>query len=186
MGRNDATISESTVCRGKAYNRKWTTADVSSHHRLQATGKSQASYVSKLLSVEWDASDPNYSEDAIRDTAGSIFNAGIQTTLATLRTFALAMLLHPEIQERAQSEIDSVVGCDRLPTFDDKPALPYITALVKEMLRWNPPSPVGLLHRCSDPHQLNHPTGVPHFVAVENEYRGYRIPAGSIVLGNIW
>ncbi|KAJ7804522.1 cytochrome P450 [Mycena olivaceomarginata] len=138
--------------------------------RIIATGKSQASYVSKLLSVEWDASDPNYSEDAIRDTAGSIFNAGIQTTLATLRTFALAMLLHPEIQERAQSEIDSVVGCDRLPTFDDKPALPYITALVKEMLRWNPPSPVG----------------VPHFVAVENEYRGYRIPAGSIVLGNIW
>ncbi|KAJ7362535.1 cytochrome P450 [Mycena albidolilacea] len=138
--------------------------------RIIATGKSQASYVSKLLSVGGDASDPNYSEDAIRDTAGSIFNAGIQTTVATLRTFALAMLLHPEIQERAQSEIDSVVGCDRLPTFDDKSALPYITALVKEMLRWNPPAPLG----------------VPHFVAVENEYRGYRIPAGSIVLANIW
>ncbi|KAJ7890192.1 cytochrome P450 [Mycena olivaceomarginata] len=138
--------------------------------RIIATGKSQASYVSKLLSVGRDASDPNYSEDAIRDTAGSIFSAGIQTPLATLRTFALAMLLHPEIQERAQSEIDSVVGCDRLPTFDDKPALPYITALVKEMLRWNPPAPLG----------------IPHFVAVENEYRGYRIPAGSIVLGNIW
>ncbi|KAF7341375.1 hypothetical protein MVEN_01874000 [Mycena venus] len=138
--------------------------------RIIATGKSQASYVSKLLSMGGDASDPSYSEDAIRDTAGSIFNAGSQTTVATLGTFALAMLLYPEIQKRAQSEIDSVVGCDRLPTFDDKPALPYITALVKEILRWSPPAPLG----------------IPHFVAVEDEYRGYRIPAGSLVLGNSW
>ncbi|KAJ6559579.1 cytochrome P450 [Mycena capillaripes] len=147
--------------------------------RIIATGEPQGSYVSKLLSMGGDASDSNYSEDAIsqnysehaiRDTAGSIFNAGSQTTVATLGTFVLAMLLHPEIQKRAQSEIDSVLGCDRLPTFDDKPALPYITALVKEMLRWNPPSPLG----------------IPHFVAVEDEYRGYRVPAGSIVLGNSW
>ncbi|KAF7365866.1 Cytochrome P450 [Mycena venus] len=138
--------------------------------RMIATGKSQASYVSKLLSLGGDPSEISYSEDAIRDTAGSIFNAGSQTTVASLGTFALAMLLHPEIQERAQLEIDSVVGCDRLPTFDDKPALSYITALVKEVLRWNPPVPLG----------------IPHFVAVEDEYRGYRIPAGSIVLGNSW
>ncbi|KAJ7924303.1 cytochrome P450 [Mycena leptocephala] len=108
--------------------------------------------------------------DAIRDAAGSIFNAGNHTTVASLGTFALAMLLHPDTQKMAQLEIDSVVGRDRLPTFEDKPTLPYITAVVNEVLRWRPVAPLG----------------IPHFIAVEDEYRGYRIPAGSIVIGNTW
>jgi hypothetical protein len=27
---------------------------------------------------------------------------------------------------------------------------------------------------------------IPHCVSVEDEYRGYRIPAGSVVIGNVW
>ena len=45
------------------------------------------------------------------------------------------MLLHPEIQQKAQAEVDRVVGTDRLPDFSDEPALPYVTALVREVLR---------------------------------------------------
>ncbi|KAJ7800174.1 cytochrome P450 [Mycena olivaceomarginata] len=138
--------------------------------RRISTGKAETSFLSQLLSMEWDTSDPNYSEDAIRDAAGSIFNAGNHTTVASLGTFALAMLLHPDTQKMAQLEIDSVVGRDRLPTFEDKPTLPYITAVVNEVLRWRPVTPLG----------------IPHFIAVEDEYRGYRIPAGSIVIGNTW
>ncbi|KAJ7836626.1 cytochrome P450 [Mycena leptocephala] len=138
--------------------------------RRISTGKAETSFLSQLLSMEWDSSDPNYSEDAIRDAAGSIFNAGNHTTVASLGTFALAMLLHPDTQKMAQLEIDSVVGRDRLPTFEDKPTLPYITAVVNEVLRWSPVAPLG----------------IPHFIAVEDEYRGYRIPAGSIVIGNTW
>jgi cytochrome P450 len=137
--------------------------------------------------MEWDSSDPNYSEDAIRDAAGSIFNAGNHTTVASLGTFALAMLLHPDTQKMAQLEIDSVVGRDRLPTFEDKPTLPYITAVVSEVLRWSPVAPLGPLYRrFSDSSQSKGVTGIPHFIAVEDEYRGYRIPAGSIVIGNTW
>ncbi|KAF7334612.1 hypothetical protein MVEN_02291300 [Mycena venus] len=138
--------------------------------RRISTGQAETSFLSQLLSMEWDTSDPNYSEDAIRDAAGGIFNAGNHTTVASLGTFALAMLLYPDTQKMAQLEIDSVVGRDRLPTFEDKPTLPYITALVNEVLRWRPVAPLGL----------------PHFIAVEDEYRGYRIPAGSIVIGNAW
>ncbi|KAJ7920193.1 cytochrome P450 [Mycena leptocephala] len=129
----------------------------------------RVSFVSNVLSMEWPELDPDYSEDSIRDTAGTIFNAGSHTTMSALATFVLAMLRHPEIQKKAQLEIDSVVGRDRLPSLEDKPSLPYITALVKEVLRWKPVTPL-----------------TPHFVAVEDEYRGYRIPAGSIVLGNTW
>ena len=45
------------------------------------------------------------------------------------------MLLHPDAQERARSAIDEVVGLDRLPTLEDQKALPYLTALMKEILR---------------------------------------------------
>ncbi len=45
--------------------------------------------------------------------------------------------MHPEVQAKAQAEIDAVVGSNRLPNFDDRPRLPYIDAMVKEVLRWN-------------------------------------------------
>lgn len=53
------------------------------------------------------------------------------------------MTLYPEAQRRAQEEIDRVIGPDRLPTFADRDALPYVEALVTEVLRWNPVAPLG-------------------------------------------
>lgn len=47
----------------------------------------------------------------------------------------MAMLLYPECQKRGQEEVDRVVGRDRLPTFEDKEALPYISCIVQEILR---------------------------------------------------
>ena len=52
-------------------------------------------------------------------------------------------MVHPEIQHKAQAEIDRVVGRDRFPTLADQPDLPYTTALVKEVLRCNPVSRLG-------------------------------------------
>ena len=57
--------------------------------------------------------------------------------------FLLAMVLNPEAQAIAQAEIDRVVGKDRLPDFNDRPALPYVEALLRETLRWNPVAPFG-------------------------------------------
>lgn len=45
------------------------------------------------------------------------------------------MVLYPESQKKAQAEIDSIVGPDRLPCFEDKDSLPYVSALVAEVLR---------------------------------------------------
>jgi len=56
------------------------------------------------------------------------------------------MVLYPEVQTRAQQELDSVVGRDRLPEFIDRPQLPYINALVKELFRWNPVAPLGTVY----------------------------------------
>lgn len=50
-------------------------------------------------------------------------------------TLILAMAAHPEAQRKAQHEIDSVVGLHRLPDFSDKESLPYVNAMLKEVLR---------------------------------------------------
>jgi cytochrome P450 len=60
-----------------------------------------------------------------------------------VQTIFLAMALYPEVQKKAQAEIDAVVGPDRLPDFQDRSSLPYINAIVKESARWNLVVPLG-------------------------------------------
>ena len=80
------------------------------------------------------------------------------------------MALHPDIQQKAHSELDAVVGRKRLPTFEDQAALPYTNAIVRELLRWHPVAPMG----------------VPHLVMQDDYYQGHWIPKNSIVLPNAW
>lgn len=56
-------------------------------------------------------------------------------TVSALSSFVLALVIHPEVQAKAQQELDSVIGRGRLPDFNDRHALPYINAVVKEVLR---------------------------------------------------
>ena len=56
----------------------------------------------------------------------------------------VAILLNPDLQKKAQDELDSVIGRERLPTFEDRPRLPFINAVCKETLRWNPTTPLGV------------------------------------------
>jgi cytochrome P450 len=53
------------------------------------------------------------------------------------------MLLNPHCQAAAHAELDAVVGRGRLPDYDDRKNLPYINAIVTEVLRWNPVTPMG-------------------------------------------
>jgi len=102
--------------------------------------------------------------------AGFLYAAGAETTATTLLWWALAMIAFPEVQRRAQAELDAVVGRDRLPTFSDAPRLPYVRAITKEILRWRPAAPLG----------------VPHAATDDDWYKGMFIPKGSICMANIW
>ena len=68
----------------------------------------------------------------------------ISQTVSALRVLFVAMLINPDIQKRAQDELDSVIGRERLPTFEDRPKLPFVDAVCKEVLRWRPASPAGV------------------------------------------
>jgi cytochrome P450 len=73
------------------------------------------------------------------------------------------MVVHPEVQEKAQAEIDTVVGKDRLPTMDDRPSLPYLDAIFREIFRYSPIVPLSL----------------PHSAVDDDVYEGFYIPKGE-------
>jgi cytochrome P450 len=156
----------------------------------QASGNAQSSFATDTLRT-LDSGETYYQEDTVKNCAATMYSAGADTTISALTTFVLAMLANPEAQRKAQEEIDSVVGRGQLPDFEDEEALPYLAALVKEVLRWRNVAPFGGLTFNFSTNLLNdllgsgHP-GVPHLLAVEDEYRGYRIPAGSLIISNIW
>jgi len=54
------------------------------------------------------------------------------------------MALHPDIQRKAQAELDRVVGQRRLPELIDRPSLPYVECIMREVMRWNPVAPLGI------------------------------------------
>jgi cytochrome P450 len=69
--------------------------------------------------------------------------AGAETTPAAVANFLIAMIHHPHVMRKAQAELDKIVGRDRLPSFTDRQHLPYLCAIVKEVLRWRTPGPLG-------------------------------------------
>ncbi|KAF8874410.1 putative CyP450 monooxygenase [Infundibulicybe gibba] len=109
-------------------------------------------------------------EEDAKNCIGVAFLGGADTTVSTITSFFLAMAMYPEVQQRAQAEIDAVVGCERLPEFSDREHMPYMQALIQEVIRWQNVAPLGL----------------PHRTTREDEYNGYRIPKGTIVIGCSW
>ncbi|KDR79686.1 hypothetical protein GALMADRAFT_243769 [Galerina marginata CBS 339.88] len=134
------------------------------------TGKSKPSFTSCLLQEMEGTAESAEKETLIRNSAAAAYGGSSDTTTAVAHTFLLAILLYPEAQKRAQQEIDLIVGNGRLPDFGDRPHLSYTSSILKEVLRWH----------------TSTPQGIPHSLAQDDYYRGYHIPAGSIVIGNTW
>ncbi|KAF7357563.1 O-methylsterigmatocystin oxidoreductase [Mycena sanguinolenta] len=127
-------------------------------------GMDSTSVVAKLLATN------RYDEAAIQSVAGTAYTGGADTTGSAFASFCLAMALHPEIQKKAQAEIDTVIGTDRLPEFEDRPSLPFVEALYREVMRWRPVTPLGVAHASSE----------------DDIYDGYFIPKGTTVIANVW
>ncbi|KIK59245.1 hypothetical protein GYMLUDRAFT_44616 [Collybiopsis luxurians FD-317 M1] len=127
-----------------------------------------------LTSVALEQMDPSQNtaeqEELIKMTSAAAYGGGTDTSVVTLQSFVALMLIHPEIQRKAHSQLDKALGPGDLPSFSDEPSLPYITAIVRETLRLQPAAPLG----------------VPHLVTQDDIYEGHFIPKGSIVISNAW
>ncbi|PCH34875.1 cytochrome P450 [Wolfiporia cocos MD-104 SS10] len=142
------------------------------------SGDAEKSLTYDLLSIE--TKDDERYEDRVKWMAGAMYGGErlplrsthlYLHTYATVLTFIMAMALHPDKQAKAQAEIDAVVGSDRMPAMTDLSALPYVNAVIKETMRWHPVLPLSQLS----------PT-----YGEDDNYCGYFIPAGTIVMPNVW
>jgi len=139
-----------------------------------AEGIARPSYVHDLLSAR---NEEGHSEDinnefaeTVKWTAGSMYGACAETTYLTMTCLVMVMAMYPEKQALAKAELDQLLCVTRLPTIADRGSLPYIEALIHETLRWH----IAL------------PCSLPRRTAKADEYRGYHIPEGTIVLPNVW
>ncbi|EJD06677.1 cytochrome P450 [Fomitiporia mediterranea MF3/22] len=118
---------------------------------------------------EMDTTDPDHEID-IMNVGLTVYAAGSDTTSSTLKAFFLLMTIHSDVAKKVQEEIDRVVGRDRLPRIEDRGDLPYLDCVLRELYRIHPAVPLGLPHRSTKAEQ----------------YRGWTIPAGSMIVANIW
>lgn len=136
-------------------------------------GNYRPSYVSSLID-EFGAHDGtgvhHDGEIAIKRTAAIMYAGGSDTTVSSITSLVLAMILFPEVQRKAQEEIDINIGVDGLPHLGDRDNLPYVNALVKEAIRWLPVTPMGVAHRADE----------------DMSYGGFHIPKGSYLLPAVW
>ncbi|KAJ7107925.1 cytochrome P450 [Mycena epipterygia] len=133
-----------------------------------ALGTAKPSYTASLIQREEHPTEVQ--ELLYRWSSVSIYGAAADTSVSAVGSIFVALSLYPEVQKKAQEELDRVVGPARLPSFEDRSNLPYLNAIVMEVHRWNPVIPLGIPHRCTQ----------------EDVYRGFRIPLGSTLFVNTW
>ncbi|EJD06678.1 cytochrome P450 [Fomitiporia mediterranea MF3/22] len=136
-----------------------------------AKGTIPSCIMSDLLNQyeEIDTTDPDHEID-IMNVGLTVYAAGSDTTSSALKALFLLMTIHTHVAKKAQEEIDGVVGRDRFPCIEDRGSLPYLDCVLKELYRIHTVAPLGLPHRSTKAEQ----------------YRGWTIPEGSMIITNIW
>ncbi|CAE7136164.1 unnamed protein product [Rhizoctonia solani] len=132
-----------------------------------ANGHENGSFMETVLARQGEF---GMSRELVGYLGGVMIEGGFDTTSSWLQTLVLALAAFPDVQKKAQDEIDKIIGADRMPTLDDFPELPYIQAVIKEVHRWRPVAPLA----------------IPHSAIEDISYQGYRIPAGSTIFVNNW
>ncbi|GAV99374.1 cytochrome p450 [Lentinula edodes] len=131
-----------------------------------AEGTAEDSFTAKWLKQKLTPQE----ELDLKFASSSMFGAGAETTAVTVHVFFLLMAMFPEVQRKAQNELESVIGKDRLPSFEDRDRLTYVEAVCKEVMRYHAVVPNGL----------------PHCTAADDIHDGMFIPKGAIIFANIW
>ncbi|KAH7720059.1 Protein CYP-14A3 [Aphelenchoides avenae] len=122
-------------------------------------------FVQAYLHEVAKGANPHYSRDQPTSVASDMWGAGLMTTVVALRWSMLCLTQHPDVQRKAQEEIDQVVGSERLPSVADKSNLPYLGAVIQEILRYS-----------------NAAVFEPHRCISDQTIKGLMVPKDAIVL----
>nr|AAG49315.1 flavonoid 3'-hydroxylase [Pelargonium x hortorum] len=142
-------------------------------HNINSAASATPSMLTTLISLKDSVEDSEggkLTDTEIKALLLNMFTAGTDTTSSTVEWAIAELIRQPEILIRAQKEIDSVVGRDRLVTELDLSKLPYLQAIVKETFRLHSSTPLSL----------------PRIATQSCEINGYHIPKGATLLVNVW
>lgn len=112
----------------------------------------------------------SFTEIQLLAVLADLYSAGTATTVAALRWMFLALAKNQHIQEKVQKELDETIGRSRCPSIEDRTHLPYMEAVIHEVLRMS-----SLFS-----------TGVPHCPRQDIIIENYRIPKGTLICGLLW
>ncbi|KAG8951235.1 hypothetical protein FRC03_012591 [Tulasnella sp. 419] len=107
------------------------------------------------------------SRNMVAYLGGVFMEGGSATTPSFILSLILCLTAFPNVQKRAQEEIDRVIGSDRAPSLEDVENLPYIQAIIKETHRFRPALPLAIS-------------------TADVQYKGYVILARSTLFVNNW
>ncbi|KAF9731672.1 hypothetical protein PMIN06_007731 [Paraphaeosphaeria minitans] len=149
-------------------------------HKRRAAGHRAGSMLDNVLDAMAAPEKGNdngltLNENELNFLGGVLMEGGSDTSASILLAFLQAMIKYPQVQQRAQAEIDALLGAEkasieRSPRWGDIAQLPYIAQIVKETMRWRPVTPLAF----------------PHATNADDIVDGYTIPKGTTVLLNVW
>ena len=120
-------------------------------HKLVLRRRQRLGSTNSIIDRLLDQRENNpLTDHQISNLAGVTIKGGSDTSASILASFVLAMVLHPEIQKKAQAEIDRVIPDDRVPDVSDSDRLPYVMSIIKETQRWRPIVGIGVPHQLSE------------------------------------
>lgn len=112
--------------------------------RMMTQNKAQPSFIRTFLEAQSNEKPSTGVEiSEATSVVGLMAIAGALTIGSPIQSFILAMCHYPEWQRRLQKEIDTALG-GRCPEWSDRPKLPLLRAVAKEVMRWRPPVPTGM------------------------------------------
>uniref|UniRef100_A0A7I4FFA2 Uncharacterized protein n=1 Tax=Physcomitrium patens TaxID=3218 RepID=A0A7I4FFA2_PHYPA len=144
------------------------TKAIMQEHRLQSQKNGPGHhFVDALLSMQ---KQYDLSETTIIGLLWDMITAGMDTTAISVEWAIAELVRNPDVQVKAQQELDQVVGQDRVVTEADFSQLPYLQAVAKEALRLHPPTPLMLPHKATETVKIG----------------GYDVPKGTVVHCNVY
>jgi len=132
-----------------------------------AKGEESECFVATVLKTR---EKEQYTDNGLAHLSGVLLEGGAETSASSVMVFILAMAAFPEVLAKVQEEVDRVCGTLRMPGKDDVASLPYLKAVMLEVLRWRPIIPLG----------------VPHNTMSEDASGSYTIPADTDIIVNAW
>ncbi|KAL4248918.1 cytochrome P450 family protein [Abortiporus biennis] len=112
----------------------------------------------------------NLTDDMLAYVGGACLEGGIDNSAAFLQTFVCCLTAYPEVQAKAHKELDEVIGNQRLPSYEDLERLPYLQAIIKELERFRPVTPLAL----------------PHSLSADEMVEGHLLPKGAMLFMNVY